>query len=99
MTLSHMIGFCSAWNHLVFIQRLLAVNHLVYMDDLKLYGHSQADVESLVHAANIYFDDVCMEIGAAKCSVVAMLKGHLAEAKDLTLYSGDLITHLSPCST
>ena len=75
------------------------VNHLVYMDDLKLYGRSQAEIESLVHTANIYFDDVCMQIGAAKCSVVAILKGHLGEANDITLSSGDLITHLSPCST
>ena len=35
--------------------------------------------------ANIYFDDICMEIGAAKGSVVAILKGHLAEANDITL--------------
>jgi len=67
------------------------------MDDLKLYGRSQAEVESLVHTANIYFDDIGMEIGAAKCSVVAIVKGHLAEVKDIVLSSGDLIAHLSPC--
>jgi len=48
--------------------------------------------------ANIYFDDICMEIGTDKCSVVAVLKSHLAEANDITLSSGDLIAHLSPCS-
>ena len=35
---------------------------------------------SLVKTANIYFDDICMEIGVAKCSVVAILRGKLAEA-------------------
>ena len=59
------------------------------MDDLKLYGHSQAEIESLVHTSNIYFNDICMDIGAAKCSVVAVLKGHLAEANDIGLSSGD----------
>ena len=36
----------------------VAVKHLVYMDDLKLYGCSQAEIESLVHASNIYFSDI-----------------------------------------
>jgi len=40
-----------------------------------------------------------MDIGAAKCSVVAALKGHLAEAKDIGLSSRDLICHLSPTDT
>ena len=62
-------------------------------------GCFQAEIESLVHTTNISFDDIWMEIGAAKCSVVVILKSHLAEANDLTLSSGDLITHLSPCST
>ena len=52
-----------------------------------------------MHTGNIYFDDICMEIEAAKCSVVAILKGHLAEANDITLSNSDLIAHLSPCST
>ena len=53
---------------------------------------------SLVKTANIYFDDICMEIGAAKCSVLAILRGKLAEVNDITLSSGDLIAHLSPVS-
>ena len=35
-----------------------------------------------------------MEIGAAKCSVMAILKGHLTEANVITLSSNDLIAHL-----
>ena len=37
-----------------------------------------------------------METGTAKCSVVAILKGHLAEANVITLSSNDLIARLSP---
>ena len=56
----------------------------------------QAEIELLVHTSNIYFNDICMDIGAAKCSVVAVFKGHVAEAIDIGLSSGDLICHLSP---
>ena len=75
------------------------VSHLVYMDDLKLYGRYQAEIESLVLTSNIYFYYICKDIGAAKCNVVAVLKGHLAEANDIGLSSGDLICHLSPTDT
>ena len=40
-----------------------------------------------------------MDIGTTKCSVVAVLKGHLAEANDIGLSSGELICHLSPTDT
>jgi len=47
------------------------INHLVYMDDFKLYGRSKQEIESLVHTVNIFFDDICMQIGANKCNVVS----------------------------
>ena len=31
------------------------LNHLVYMDDVKLYGKSQQEIESLVHTVNMTF--------------------------------------------
>jgi len=40
-----------------------------------------------------------MCIGAAKYSVVAVLKGHLTEANNIRLSSGDLLCHLSPTDT
>ena len=30
------------------------VNHLVYMDELKLYSHSQQEIESLIHTVNFF---------------------------------------------
>ena len=40
-----------------------------------------------------------MDIGAAKCSVVPALKGHLAEVNDIRLSSGHLICHKSATVT
>ena len=62
------------------------------MDDLKLYVRSQAEIESLMHTANIYFDSICMDIDVAKCNS----KGFLSEAIDIGLSNRDLIVHLSP---
>ena len=74
------------------------VNHLVYMDDIKLYSHSQQEIEPLIHTVNIFFDDICMSIGAAKCNIVAVSKGHLVESDSVVLSSGDVIQSLSPTS-
>ena len=72
------------------------INHLVYMDDIKLYGRSQHEIESLIHTVNIFFDDISMTIGAAKCNIVAVSRGHLVESDSVALSSGDLIQSLSP---
>ena len=71
-------------------------NHLVYMDDVKLYGRSQQEIESLVHTVIIFFDDICLQISANKCNVVAMSRGHLTQFDGIVLSSGDLVQSLSP---
>jgi len=66
------------------------------MDDVKLYGRSKQEIESLVHTVNIFFDDICMQIGANKCNVVSMNRGRLTHSDRVMLSSGDLIQSLSP---
>ena len=69
------------------------------MDNIKLYSRSQQEIESLIHTVNIFFDDICMSIGSAKCNIVAVSKGHLVESDNVVvLSSGDIIQSLSPTS-
>ena len=72
------------------------LNHLVYMDDVKLYGKSQQEIESLVHTVNIFFDDLCMQIGVNQCNIVAMGRGCFIQSDGIVLSSGDIIQYLSP---
>ena len=39
-----------------------------------------------------------MSVGAAKCNIVAVSKGHLVESDNVVLSSGDMIQSLSPTS-
>jgi len=64
------------------------------MDDVKLYGRSQQEIESLVQTVSILFDDICMQIGANKCNVVAMKSCCLTQSIGIVLSSGDLIQSL-----
>ena len=45
------------------------VNHLLFMDDLKLYGRSSEKLEMLVEMVKLFSDDVGMKFGLEKCDV------------------------------
>ena len=63
-------------------------------DDIKLYSRSQQKIESLIRkTVNIFFDDIRMSIGAAKCNIVSVHRGHLVESDSTVLC--DIIHPLS----
>ena len=57
------------------------VNHLFFMDDLKLYGKNDKEVNSLMKTACQCSEDMKMEFGISKCAVVLLQKGCASAAK------------------
>jgi len=53
------------------------------MDDIKLFVKYRKEIESLVYTANIFFEDICMDIATFKCNVVAVSCGHLVYTEDI----------------
>lgn len=45
------------------------------MDDLKLYGKSKNDLESLVQTIRIFIDNVRMKFGLQKCATLTLKRG------------------------
>ena len=43
------------------------LNHLLFMDDLKLYSKSEAQIDSLIQTTHIFSTDIGMEFGIKKC--------------------------------
>ena len=43
--------------------------HLLYMDDLKLYGKSTSEQESLLNTVRIFINEISMEFGLDKCAI------------------------------
>ena len=39
------------------------INHLLFMDDLKLYSQSEKGLDSLVHTVRVFSEDIGMEFG------------------------------------
>ena len=45
------------------------------MDDLKLFGKSQKQVESLMNTVHTMSKDIGMEVGLQKCGVLVLKRG------------------------
>ena len=70
------------------------INHLHYMDDLKLYGKSQKDLESLIQTVRIYSSDKGMDFGIEKCASLIMKRGKIVESHGISLPNDKLIRNL-----
>ena len=51
-------------------QKAKKINHLLFMDDLKLYSRSEKGLDSLVQTVRVFSDDIGMEFWYRKvCDV------------------------------
>ena len=58
-----------------FIGSRETVNHLLFIDDLQLYGRSKEELEMLVEMDKLFSDDTGMKFGLEKCDVLVVEKG------------------------
>ena len=60
------------------------------MDDLKLYGGSQLDIDTLIQTVYTVTDDIDMRLGIDKCSVLAMRRNKESDCEGLTTENGEV---------
>ena len=63
----------------------LILNHLLFKDDLKLYGRSNVQTDSLVQAVFTCSEDIGMELGLKKCGVTTLKKEKLVMFDEIYL--------------
>ena len=61
MPLNHILRKCITGYQLSRSQE--KINHLMYVDDIKLFGKNENELETLIHAVRIYRQDIGMEFG------------------------------------
>ena len=61
------------------------INHLMYMDDMKLFAKNEKELETLIHVVRIYNQDIRMEFCIEKCAMQVMKSGkrHLSDGMEL----------------
>ena len=61
------------------------INHLMYMDGIKLFAKNEKELETLIHAVRIYSQDIGMEFGIEKCAMLVVKSGkrHMTDGMEL----------------
>ena len=65
------------------------INHMFFMDDLKLFAKSENEIDSLVQSVQLCCKDIGMEFGISKCAVLAMKRGKKIHASNINLPTGE----------
>ena len=67
------------------------LNHLLFIDDLKLFGKSNEQIDSLVQVVFRFSEDVGMEFVLKKCGVVTVKKGKLVKFDGIFLPNNEIM--------
>ena len=74
------------WN-----EKRTKINHLLFMDDLKLFGKSKDQIDSLIKTVHLYSKDIGMEFGINKCGILIMKRGKVIGTDGIELPDGKLM--------
>ena len=64
------------------------LNHLLLMDDLKLFAESKNQIDSLVQTVDIFSEDIGMQFGIKKCELLIMERGKVIRTDSIRLPDG-----------
>ena len=67
------------------------INHLLFMDDLKLYGSNEKEAERLMNTIRVFTEDIKMEFGIKKCAHITLKRGKVVSIGGMELSSGDIL--------
>ena len=70
------------------------INHLLFMDDLKLYGENEKALDSLVQTVRIFTSDIRMEFGTEKCATMIQKRGKVVRSEGIKLPNEKVIKSL-----
>ena len=75
------------------------INHLFYVDDLKLYGTSDKQLTGLINTVKNISDDIKMEFGLDKCAKASFKRGKKVSAEGIPLNDNQVIQDLDQAET
>ena len=75
------------------------INHLMYMDDIKLFTKNEKELETFKHAVRIYSQDIGIQFGIEKCAMLVMKSGKRHTTDGIELPNQDRIRTLEEKET
>ena len=99
MPLNHILWKCAAGKQLSRSQK--KINHLMYMDDIKLSAKNEKELENLIHAVRIYSQDIGIEFDIEKCVMLVMksVKRHMTDGIEQPNHRIRTLEKIKPTNT
>ena len=69
---------------------LQGVNHLLFIDDLELYGQNEKQIDTLVNIVQTLSKDIGMEFRLSKCETLIMKRGVTLRSEGIQLPTDEL---------
>ena len=70
------------------------INHLLFMDDLKLFLKTQDQLERLINTERIFSYEIKMEFGLSNCAVLIMKRGKILRTEIIIMPNGNTMKNL-----
>ena len=80
------VNACYEWG-----KKEYKLNHLLFMDDLKLYAKSEEQTNMLVRTVYVFITDIGMEFGIKKCGILTMKRGKIVKSEGIKLPDGEVM--------
>ena len=83
------VNECYKWR-----KREYELNHLLFLDDLKLHAKSEERKNTLVRTVYVFSTDTGMEFGIKKCGILTMKRGKIVKSEGIKLPDGELMKQI-----
>ena len=70
------------------------INHLLFMDDLKLFAKNEDQIDSLVNTVRIFSEDIQMEFELPKCGVLIMKRVKVVKNEGISMPDGKMMKNI-----
>ena len=80
------VNACYKWG-----KKEYKLNHLLFMDDLKLYAKSEEQANTLVRTVYVFSTDIGMKFGIKKCGILTMKRAKFVKSEGIKLPDGEVM--------
>ena len=76
------------------LREKVRINHLLFMDELKLYGKNENQIDTLVNTVRVFCDDIRIEFGISKCAILIMKRGKIVKFDGIVMPGNEVMKGL-----
>ena len=80
------VNACYIWE-----KKEYKLNHLLFMDDLKLHAKSEEQTDTLVRTVHVFSTNIAMEFGIKKCGILTVKRGKIVKSEGIKLPEGEMM--------